>query len=271
MPRRPRFAVLLAACLCLAAVQTTLARDAVDVPAAVQATVDTGSLGIDMVFSISGQSQDGIQTLRMSGTGGVELGPERRMHLAMDMTDFGLGALELILADRLLYVRGDAWADELGETGWIGVDLASVDPSVDEWRDLVSGQNDASMALYWLLGGTTAPAAVKRERVGDVLSERLVMHLDLELALDRVPADLRPLLEQVISEARAQGIEPLFEADVWVGDDGLVHRAKYAFEDLPQGVTDMAVTYDFHDFGEPLDLELPDPADVLVLGGSPTE
>lgn len=271
MSHRPIRALFLAACLGIGAITPSAAQDAVDVPAAVQATVDTGSLGVDMVFTLSGQTQDGVQTLDMIATGALELGPQRRMQLAMDMTDYDAGNMELILDDRFLYIRGDAWAEQLGDTDWFGVDLDSTDPAVDDWRDLASGQNDASMALYWLLGATGTPAAVKRERVGEVPTDRLVMHLDLELALDLVPPELRPVLEQVITEARARDIEPLFEADVWIGDDGLIHRAKYAFEDLPPGITEMVVTYDFRDFGAPLDLELPDPADVLLVGDTATE
>ncbi|MET0772025.1 MAG: hypothetical protein ABWZ82_02990, partial [Candidatus Limnocylindrales bacterium] len=47
---------------------------------------------------------------------------------------------------------------------------------------------------------------------------------------------------------------------------GLIHRVRYEFEDIPVGVSQMTITYDFHDFGVEVDPELPDPADVFVIG-----
>jgi hypothetical protein len=95
----------------------------------------------------------------------------------------------------------------------------------------------------------------------------MVVPVDLSVALKHIPADLQAGLESGIEQVRTIGIEPLFSTDVWVGvDDGLIHRVRYEFEDIPVGVSQMAITYDFHDFGVEVDPELPDPAEVLVIG-----
>ena len=150
------------------------------------------------------------------------------------------------------------------EGTWVAVDLDSTDPMAMELTSTISGTNDASLALFWLLGATRGPAVIKTERVGEVMTDRMVVPVDLGVALERIPADLQPVLASGIEQVRTIGIEPLFSTDVWVGvDDGLIHRVRYEFEDIPVGVSQMVITYDFHDFGVEVDPELPDPADVV--------
>jgi hypothetical protein len=233
---------------------------------AVRATVATGSVGLDMEYIVEGWQGGEIRTLTMTASGVTILGSERRMSLSTDMTDYGLGELEMIVVDGRLYLHGDAFADAVGD-GWLAVDLDSTDPTAMELTSTVSGTNDASLALFWLLGATRGPAVIRTERVGEVLTERMVVPVDLGVALERIPADLRPVLASGIEQVRDVGIEPRFSTDVWVGvDDGLIHRVRYEFEDIPAGVSQMVITYDFHDFGVAVDPELPDPADVVVIG-----
>jgi hypothetical protein len=92
------------------------------------------------------------------------------------------------------------------------------------------------------------------------------------VALEHIPADLQAVLASGIEQVRTIGIEPRFSTDVWVGvDDGLIHRVRYEFDDIPVGVSRMVITYDFHDFGVEVDPELPDPAEVLVIGDDTVE
>jgi hypothetical protein len=238
-----------------------------DLAAAVDATVATGSVALDMSYVVEGWQDGEVRTLTITATGVTSLGPEPRMWLQADMQDYGLGELEMIVVDRALYLRGDSVAQLVGTGGWIGVDLDSTDPDAVELQSFVSGTNDASLALFWLLGATKGPASIGRERVGDVLAERLVVPIDLDLALDQIPGSLRSVLAAGIDEVRTLGIEPLFEADVWVGvDDGLIHRVKYEFEDVPLGVSRINISYDFHDFGVAVEPTVPDPDDVTVIG-----
>ncbi len=233
---------------------------------AVHATVATGSVALDMEYVVEGWQDGEVRTLTMTASGVTILGGERRMSMSADMTDYGLGELDMIVVDGRLYLHGDAFADAVGD-GWVAVDLDSTDPMAMELTSTVSGTNDASLALYWLLGATRGPAIIRTERVGDTLTERMVVPVDLVAALERIPSDLRPVLASGIEQVRTAGIEPRFSTDVWVGvDDGLIHRVHYEFEDVPVGVSQMAITYDFHDFGIEVDPELPDPADVVVIG-----
>ena len=233
---------------------------------AVQATIATGSVALDMEYIVEGWQDGQIRTLTMTASGDTTLGSERRMSLSTDMTDYGLGELDMIVVDGRLYLHGDALADAVGD-GWLAVDLDSTDPTAMELTSTVSGTNDASLALFWLLGATRGPAVIRTERVGEALTERMVVPVDLGVAVERIPADLRPILASGIEQVRSVGIEPRFSTDVWVGvDDGLIHRVRYEFEDIPVGVSQMVITYDFHDFGVAVDPELPDPADVVVIG-----
>jgi hypothetical protein len=234
---------------------------------AVRATVATGSMALDMEYVVEGWQDGEIRTLTMSASGVTSLGAERRMALAADMSDYGLGEMEMIVVDGRLYLRGSAFDGSVAAGTWIAVDLDSTDPTARELVATVSGTNDASLALFWLLGATRGPAIIRTERVGDVLAERMVLSVDLEVAVERIPAELQPVLTAAIEQVRTVGIEPLFATDVWVGvDDGLIHRVRYAFEDIPVGVSRMIITYDLGDFGVPVDPELPDPADVILIG-----
>jgi hypothetical protein len=233
---------------------------------AVHATVATGSVAIDMDYVVEGWQDGELRTLTMTATGQTILGSERRMALSADMTDYGLGQLDMIVADGRLYLRGDVLTDVFG-SGWVAADLDSTDPTALELTSAFSGTNDASLALFWLLGATRGPAVIRTERVGDILTERMVVPVDLEVAVERIPPELRPVLASGIEQVRTVGIEPLLSTDVWVGvDDGLIHRVRYEFEDIPVGVSQMVITYDFHDFGIEVDPELPDPSDVFLIG-----
>jgi hypothetical protein len=272
MPRTRPVALALALGLALvAAPGSALAQD--DAPAdaladAVEVTVATGSMALEMEYLVEGWQDGEVRTLLMTASGVTSLGAERRMSLTADMTDYGLGELEMMVVDGRLYLRGGALGGSVGEGTWVGVDLDSTDPTARELVSTISGTNDASLALYWLLGATRGPATIKTERIGDVLTDRMVVPVDLSEALDHLPAGLRPVLESAIEQVRAIGIEPRFSTDVWVGvDDGLIHRVRYEFVDVPVGVSRIVITYDMHDFGVPVDPQIPDPADVLMLGG----
>lgn len=79
------------------------------------------------------------------------------------------------------------------------------------------------------------------------------------------------LSEEELSELEEQGPLPdsSFPIDLWVGDDGLVHRMAMDFqsEDFPGTEDDeiegMSMTFDFFDFGESVAIEAP-PADQVT-------
>ncbi|MBX3030182.1 MAG: hypothetical protein KF809_08465 [Chloroflexi bacterium] len=240
-----------------------------DLATAVEATVATGSIGVDMVLSIRGTSASGPMSVALRASGAAQLQGERRMRLTLDMVDYGGGGMEILFIDPLLFVRGEVWESEMDGAEWLGIDVTSGDPVVTDFRDLVTGQNDASLALYWLLGATGPVVPLKREEVRGIATQRYVLQLDLASALPLLPDEVRPLLEANITEFRTQGIDPTFAADAWVGDDGLVHRVHYEFLDLLPGVTEMNVTYDFSGFGEPVDVERPDGSVVRWLTEEP--
>jgi hypothetical protein len=264
MTRTPIVALTIA--LAVGAAAPVLAEDD-PLTDAVHATVATGSVALDMEYVVEGWQDGEIRTLTMTASGVTILGDERRMSLSADMTDYGLGELDMIVTDGRLYLRGDAFVEAVGDATWLAADLDSTDPMAMELTSTISGTNDASLALFWLLGATRGPAVIKDERVGDVMTQRMVVPVDLEVALERIPADLQPVLASGIEQVRTIGIEPRFSTDAWVGvDDGLIHRVRYEFEDVPMGVSEMVITYDFHDFGIEVDPEVPDAADVVVIG-----
>jgi hypothetical protein len=199
----------------------------------------------------------------MRAVGGVDLAA-RQMWLELDLADFGASMMEVRFAEPLLYVRGEAFEAAMGDADWLGMDLSTGDPVTDDFRDLVTGQNDSALALYWLLGATRPAVPLKREPVRGIDTQRFVVQLDLAAAVPLVPDRMRPALEANVEEFRTRGVEPLMAADAWVGDDGLVHRVRYEFQDVPAPITSMAVIYDFSGFGEPLARGVPGEDEVVL-------
>lgn len=228
------------------------------------ATVATGSIGFDFRTVVRGRGT----TARIGVTGAVELGEDQRGWMRADLSAANLPELELLVDGRFVYLRGGAYAEYLGDGEWIGVDLDSSDPAVEEIRPALSDTDDAALILYWLLGGTEPSRRLGAESLGGDPVDHYALPVDLDDARRAVPDELRPYLEDSIYELRTRGLEPEFETEVWIDEAGMVRSVSYSFLYRPAGVDEFRFEWDFRDFGEPVELQLPDPADVLLLGDS---
>jgi hypothetical protein len=258
----------LAACLVLATASVALAEDAPvpddPVTAAAFATVATGSIGFDLAIVVGGSGM----TVELGATGAVELGVDGRGWTILDLSAAGLPPVETIVDGRFVYIRGGYWDEGLEVGAWYGVDLDSTDPEADVFRDELSDTDDAPLILYWLLGGTEEPNYLGAEPLGEVTVDHFAVPIDLAAAVRVVPGELRQLLKDNIYEFRTRGFEPLFDTHVWIDEAGLVRRADYSFVYRPADVEEFRFTWDFYDFGEPVELLIPDPADVYLVGDS---
>jgi len=238
--------------------------------AAIAATVDAGTVRTDFSVVFDGSSMIPDDTT-ITGSGQTTLGLERRMRLGVDMTAFDVGVFDVIVDGQMIYVRGLPFGDMVRPDMWLSADLANDDPMTQTLRGLASGNNDASLLLYFLLGAPSPAELLGEETIDEVPTRHLGTTLDLDRALALVPEEIRDTLAANVADIRQGGVSPVLDAEVWVDAQDLVHRVRfgYALGD-PMGGGTMDVTFDFRDHGAELDLGIPAPedtVDVSSLGG----
>ncbi|MCC6832745.1 MAG: hypothetical protein IT200_15495 [Thermoleophilia bacterium] len=248
-----------------AAPQASVAIGDPDLARAVDATIATGTVrtSFALMFGGGGTVPDGTS---VTGDGQTNFGLERRQRLSMDMTAFGVGAFELIIDGQTIYVKGLPFGPDVPADTWLKADLTSDDPSVAMLRSLASGNNDASLLLYYLLGAPGPAELVGEEEIDGVATRHLTTALDLDRALALAPAEIRDTLAQNVAEIEQGGMEPLLDGEVWVDASDLVRRISLAYQlGAATGGGTMTVTFDFRQHGEPLDLGIPAPEDTVDL------
>jgi hypothetical protein len=193
-----------------------------------------------------------------SATGQASLGEPAQLRVDADFTDLGIGNLTMIRDGSLVYMRGTVVQRMIGARRWLLVDLESDDPAAAPFKALASGQNDVSMAIYYLYGATEVVSIASGETIDGQVTRRFRMAVDLESARERVPEERLDALEDVIAALRTSGIERRLDAEAWIGEDGLIHRLRYVYQLGPtQGGGTMETVIDLGGFGEPLDLRIP--------------
>jgi hypothetical protein len=230
------------------------------------ASVEEGTVRIDQTAEFNGSTviPDGTA---ISAVGQAAFGKPRQMRLVGDFTALEIGEVELILDDTVMYMRGEFVAQLGVEDGqWVRVDLESNHPAAASFGGLTTGSNDVSLAVFYLLGAT---GDVDVEE-GDVIRGETTRHyeaeVDLEAARELVPEDSAESLEDNIAALRVGGIDRTFQAEAWVGEDGLVLRTRYVLKlGRAQGGGEVEQVYDFSDYGEPMELGIPDAADIVDI------
>jgi hypothetical protein len=234
-----------------------------DLVRAIDATVGAGTVRtmFSVVFDGGGMVPDGTS---ISGSGQTSFGPERHQRLSLDMTAFDIGEFELIVDGDRLYARGLPFGDSVPADKWLAADLTDDDPVSTSLRALASGNNDASLLLYYLLGAAGPAELVAEEDVDGVPTRHVRTSLDLDRALALAPAEVKDTLAANLADVRAGGVEPVLEADAWIDEQDLVQRIVLAYTlGTGMGGGTMTVTFDFREHGAPLDLGIPAPEDTV--------
>jgi hypothetical protein len=240
-----------------------------DIIAAVETTAATGSVALDMTleFNDSSSVPEGT-TIDMAGSS--TFGDPRRAELSADFEALGVGRIEMLIDEDQVYMRGGVFDDLLsqlpGKREWLFVDLSSSDPTVDQFRSLSSGQNNASLLLYFLLGGSGQVRQLGSEEVDGVSTTHYALTADLDRALAEAPAEVADSLQANIEELEAGGVQTKLDADVWVDDEGLIRRVGYVYRlSDAGGGGQMTATVTFSGFGEPIEFEVPDQDQVAPV------
>ena len=232
---------------------------------AIPATLAQGSADFEFDAIITGSKTIRYGTA-YGGSGSSTLGEPRQMKMTADFGALGLGQIEVIVDGARTYLTG-GFLDPLLDTGeWVVIDEASDDPEVVELVDATGRASDISIVLYYLYGESGPVVQRPPQTLRGLPAARYALTLDLDRAADEAPVEVRDSLAGYIDTLRETGIERTLDAEVWIQDDGLIHRIilAYSIEPLKGGGT-MRVTYDFVDFGDPVELVTPAPKKVVPL------
>jgi hypothetical protein len=218
--------------------------------------------GAEIVFSMRMDAPGMSEPLEMSGNG-VEDASKRRGHFTFEspMT----GSMEVVSDDMTVYMRSDLFAAALGGKDWMKLDLRRAMSSFG--LDLgSSGQFGQSAAEQ--LRMLRAVSGDVSEEGHDQVAGTDTTHYSATVDLRRYP-DVMPEEQR---DAARKGVERLIEMtgqseipmDVWIDGDQRVRRMTWN-QSMRQGSMEMKmeITAEYVRFGVPVDVQVPDEADVF--------
>jgi hypothetical protein len=246
-----------------------------------QASVDVNTPSASAVAAIrqAGQQTQAADSARVSFTAtftgdtkgsmtGEGVFSKRRGHLTMDMSGLqgaalGGGEAEVVFDNLVYYMKlpPGSGAQLPGGKEWFKLDLAKLGQkhglNLEQLTQL--NQSDPSQALDFLQGASDDFHEVGTETVRGRETTHYAGTIDLEkVALD-APADVQ---EQYRRLAELSGSKKV-PMDVWIGDDGLVHKVRFA-QKLPGG-SSMTMEEELYDFGTSADINVPSEDEVVDL------
>jgi hypothetical protein len=229
------------------------------VASAATKTQQTGTYAFDYTASMAVLGQ----RFSFSGNGQSDTA-NGRMQMTMDfsglpaqLTQNGSTA-EFVLADKVMYLKMPFLSGMLpGGKQWMKIDLSAA--AKQAGTSLGSfGQLDPQQWLQQLL------ASSNTQKLGtDTVQGEQMTHyrttIDPDKAISKVPAAQRAAVRKAMKQIGVSTIP----VDVWVDGKGLLRQESISLT-LGQGLQNaaMKMTFDMHDFGEPVNVEVP-PADQV--------
>ena len=206
----------------------------------------------------SADPDDSMQPV--TGTGQVSFGDPSQFRFASPGVAGIVPPTEVIYDGERLFSRGRDTPYLPADT-WVVLDI----PQGGMGRELITRQyGDYSLVLVAPLGVTSAEAAGEETIDGRAVT-RYVTQVDIEAARPHIPASLLPAYESQLSTFNGAGVPLTHEVEVWVDAEGRIARTRYVQELEGQDVDALVVTYDFEDYGAPMDVVPPDGAEVLTI------
>jgi hypothetical protein len=199
------------------------------------------------------------------GRGVSTLGGKNSLEMIADFSELGLGELDIILDDDRAYLHGGFLEDLVRPREWVLIDGDSDDPDVATLADAVGRAGDVSIVVYFLYGETGPVAQRPPQTLRGTPADRFAVTLDLELAADKAPADVAESLQGYIEDLGTAGVERTLDSEVWV-QEGLIRRVILTYRyKMSKGGGQQRITYDFLDFGDPVEPTLPAQRDIVRI------
>jgi hypothetical protein len=229
------------------------------------ASVDEGTVRLVYTVEFDGATTvpDGVF---LTGRGQTSFGEPRRTYLSADMRNQSFGDWEMWLDERELFLKGDVVRALVPADRWLLVNLDSNHRLVGQFASLASGQNDTSLALFYVLGASGDVQTGVGESIDGSDTTRYVLDIDLATVGERAPAESGQAIEDNLAALEASGISPVIEAEVWVGTSGRILRTRYVYTlGSAEGGGKLIGTYTFGDYGAAMDVATPPDAQVIPL------
>lgn len=224
-----------------------------------------GLAGFDEPLVMTGESQAELSGRRYRG--------DMEFPLAL-LGEEGAGSrtqsTSIIKDDSVFYFNFPFLTEALqSPTEWIRIDVQSLPAGSAEIRSLASGQNDPSQVINYLRGATGDFRKVGEMGLSGVPTTQYRGTIDLDLAAERAPAEMRERVEASRSEVETQLGTTAIATEVWIDDDGLVRQVRFVYPLPGDGSQGRVVfTTDLSDFGLHVDVTPPPDGqvtDVLEL------
>jgi hypothetical protein len=251
---------------------TTSAVQLDPVSAAATKTQDAGAARIRFAMGLSG-SQLGGKALRMRGTGAIDgSNAEMSFRLGSMLGHFGLPSAELgrlsnapikeIMVeqngDYAIYMQLPFLASQLpGGKQWVELDLSKLGKSagVDVGKLMSGSQFEPSDLLSMLQAEGATVHKLGTATVDGTATTHYRVVIDPAKALQSKGLT-SPLFKGVASHMKS------IAAGVWIGDDGLVRRVRFAYG-LPTAGARLAMSMDIYDYGAHVSIAAPPSAQVF--------
>lgn len=246
----------------LASLQRAMAQTAESAPSRVEGLIrmeglaDAPAETVEMPFSVSTDPTTGDSAMvmdfgAMAAMGGEEIPPE--------MAEL-MGSMEVREIGDTVYMKFPFFTAFLGaETEWVS--MPADDDSVADDMSPGAAPSDPGSFL------DSFKDAEGRVEVLGTADVRGISTTQYQIMIDE--EWMAEMSEEEVDELEEQGFKPdaSFPLNLWVADDGLVHRMAITadasqLEDAEE-FESMTMTFDFFDFGQPVTIE-PPPADQVT-------
>lgn len=232
----------------------------------------TAKVSMDMTMTVAEQS------VNMAAEGEMDIDAEL-VEMTMSMTPTGstsgtppMDDIELVGSGLKVYFRypPEIAGSMPGKKPWAMIDMQALGES--QGMDIgamsqLGGGNDPSQILQFLSGVSGTVETVGEEEVRGVNTTHYRADIDLDKAAEQAPKELRDGVRMSVEAMKAQLGATSLPMDVWIGEDGYVHRMGMKIEtgeDAPQRFT-MDMTMEFYDFGSPVSITVPDASQVYDM------
>jgi hypothetical protein len=197
----------------------------------------------------------------------------RKFHLTMDaggLSGLGGGEAEIVFDSPVMYMKlpeGSGAQLPLGKK-WLKLDLSKLGKTqgLDLSQLLQLDQSDPSEALDFLQGVTEDFHEVGTDEIRGESTTHYKGTIDLQRVANEAPPQLRSQYERLFQLSEQKTV-PM---DVWIGDDGLVHKVAFTQEVPDSG--SVVIEEEFYGFGTDEQVTVPSGDEVVditaLLGNS---
>lgn len=220
-------------------------------PAALE---EAGSMRMAMTMEVAGE--------QIEAEGAFDIETESG-YMEMDLPEPVGGSMESVFEGTTVYMRSDLFGAELPPgVEWLRIDydeLLESEAGID-LSQLTQGSNNPADALSGLQAiSEDEVEEIGPEEIRGVETTGYRASIDIEAAYEELDGVIDD--EQFEQFTAVYGDEPL-DIEVWLDDEGLARRQVMTFEIQGQEVEQ---SMEFFDFGDPVDVEVPDESDTVDL------